>query len=153
MEKKKLEELLESLFRPVLEEKAVELVDLEFKREGRTHYLRVFIDKPGGVTLDDCSRVNQCLGEVLDLEDPISQSYCLEVSSPGLERPLKKDKDYTRFTGRKIKVKTYEPMDGQKVFKGILLGYQEGIVRLGQEGKEIGIPVDKISRANLVFEF
>ena len=153
MSKNKVLDIVELLFKPLEGINGLELVDIEFVKEGESHYLRVFIDKPGGISLEDCKMVNEELSQGLDREDPIPQSYILEVSSPGLNRPLKKDKDFLRFTGREVKIKTYVPLGEQKVFKGILKGFNQGIVSVETEAGVKEIPLDKIAKANLVFEF
>lgn len=152
MSKNKVLDIAELLFKPLEGINGLELVDIEFVKEGESHYLRVFIDKPGGISLEDCKMVNEELSQGLDREDPIPQSYILEVSSPGLNRPLKKDKDFQRFTGREVKIKTYVPLGEQKVFKGILKGFNQGIVSVETEAGVKEIPLDKIAKANLVFE-
>ena len=137
----------------------MELVEVEYKREGRAMVLRVYLDREGGVTLDDCSAVSRELSEILDVEDIVPGHYTLEVSSPGLNRPLKKADDYERYTGRLVRVKTFEllPDDAgnpRKTFTGELLGLDNGIVRLKlTEGQTAGIPLDKVAKANLEFEF
>ena len=151
MSKNKVLDIAELLFKPLEGINGLELVDIEFVKEGESHYLRVFIDKPGGISLEDCKMVNEELSQGLDREDPIPQSYILEVSSPGLNRPLKKDKDFQRFTGREVKIKTYVPLGEQKVFKGILKGFNQGIVSVETEAGVKEIPLDKIAKANLVF--
>lgn len=143
---------------PILSSLGLELVDIEYKREGRTMVLRLFIDREGGITLDDCATVNRELAEILDVEDFISAHYTLEVSSPGLNRPLKKAADYERYRGRLIRIKTFElfPDDAgnpRKTFLGELLGLDGGIVRVKlTEGQTAGIPLEKIAKANLEFE-
>lgn len=137
----------------------IELVDIEYKREGRAMVLRLFIDREEGITLDDCSTVSRELSEILEVEDFIGGHYTLEVSSPGLNRPLKKAADYQRYRGRLVRIKTFEllPDDAgnpRKTFLGELLGLEEGVVRLKlTEGQTAGIPLDKIAKANLEFEF
>lgn len=147
---------------PVLESMAVELVDLEFKREGRDWFLRLFIDKEGGVTLDDCAEVSREVDALLEVEDVIDAAYRLEVSSPGLDRPLKKPADYERFKGRLVKVKTFEKLDpderghSRKTFTGELLGLEAGRVRIRQldtKGGVVEIPLDGIAKANLELDF
>jgi ribosome maturation factor RimP len=147
---------------PVLQGMAVELVDLEYKREGRDWFLRVFIDKEGRVTLDDCADVSREIDALLEVEDVVDSAYRLEVSSPGLDRPLKKPEDYTRFRGRLVKVKTFEKLDpddrghSRKTFEGELLGLEAGLVRIRQLDKTGGvveIPLEGIAKANLEFEF
>ncbi len=153
MSKNKILETVENLFKPLEGTDGLELVDIEFVKEGGSHYLRVFIDKPEGITLEDCQRVNDELSLGLDREDPISQSYILEVSSPGLNRPLKKEADYQRFTGREVKIKTFVPLEEQKVFKGTLKGLDQGTVLVETEQGIKAIPLEKIAKANLAFEF
>jgi ribosome maturation factor RimP len=137
----------------------MELVDVEYKKEGRSAVLRLFLDREGGVNLDDCAKVSRELSEILDVEDVIQENYTLEVSSPGLNRPLKKAADYVRYQGRLVRVRTFEllPDDAgnpRKTFTGELLGLEDGIVRLKlTEGQTAGIPLDKVAKANLEFEF
>ncbi|HYS42363.1 MAG TPA: ribosome maturation factor RimP [Geobacteraceae bacterium] len=143
---------------PVLSSLGLELVDIEYKREGRAMVLRLFIDREGGITLEDCATVSRELAEILEVEDFISAQYTLEVSSPGLNRPLKKAADYERYRGRLIRIKTFEllPDDAgnpRKTFLGDLLGLDGGIVRVKlKEGQTAGIPLEKIAKANLEFE-
>jgi ribosome maturation factor RimP len=147
---------------PVLQSMAVELVDLEFKREGRDWFLRLFIDKEGGVTLDDCAEVSREVDALLEVEDVIDAAYRLEVSSPGLDRPLKKPADFERFKGRLVKVKTFEKVDpderghSRKTFTGELLGLEAGRVRIRQldtKGGVVEIPLEGIAKANLELDF
>lgn len=143
---------------PILASLGLELVDIEYKREGRAMVLRLFIDREGGITLDDCATVSRELSEILDVEDFITDLYTLEVSSPGLNRPLKKAADYQRYQGRLIRIKTFEllPDDAgnpRKTFLGELLGLEDGVVRVKlTEGQTAGIPLQKIAKANLEFE-
>lgn len=147
--------LAENLLTP----QGMELVDIEYKREGRHMVLRLFVDRAGGITLDDCALVSRELSEILDVEDFISEIYTLEVSSPGLNRPLKKESDYERYQGRLVKVKTYELVADEagnmrKTFLGDLGGLVDGVVILNlREGQIARIPFDKIAKANLEFEF
>lgn len=153
---------IHQLIFPIIEDLGMELVDLEFKREGRDWFLRIFIDKEGGVTLDDCVEVSREAGALLEVEGVIETAYRLEVSSPGLDRPLKKSSDYERFKGERVKVKTFEKMDPdgrgheRKTFVGQLLGFEDGCVKILQEDKEggeISLPLDAIAKANLEVEF
>lgn len=121
------------LLEPIVEEKGLELVDLEFVKEGANWYLRVYIDKEGGVTIDDCEAVSRLLEEKMDEADPIEQAYILEVSSPGIDRPLKKAADFERFRGEIIDVKLYQAKDGRKQFQGRLTGYTDGVITLEEE--------------------
>jgi len=130
------------------------LEDIEFKKEGGRWLLQVIIDKPGGVRLDDCEDVNRQLGDRLDVIDVIPDSYTLEVSSPGLERPLKTDSDFSRFAGEWVKIRCFVPVEGQKHFAGKLLGMEAGKVKVELENnKQVEIPRDMISKANLWFRF
>jgi ribosome maturation factor RimP len=139
----------------------LELAEVEYRQEGRQMVLRLYIERDGdgGVTLDDCAAVSRELAEILEVEDFIQGNYNLEVSSPGLNRPLKKPSDYGRFAGRIVKIKTFEllPDDAgnmRKTFTGELLGLEEGIVRLKlNEGQTAGIPLGKVAKANLEVEF
>ncbi|HWI40122.1 MAG TPA: ribosome maturation factor RimP [Verrucomicrobiae bacterium] len=137
----------------------MELVDLEYKREGRSMVLRLFIDREGGVSLDDCADVSREVSAVLDVEDVIPGAFNLEVSSPGLNRPIRKPEDYARFTGRLVKIRTYELLEDEagnrrKTFLGDLLGLERGVVRLKlREGQHASIPLEKIAAANLEFEW
>ena len=137
----------------------LELVEVEYKQEGGRMVLRLYIDRDGGVTLDDCAAVSRELAQVLDVEDFIRGRYNLEVSSPGLNRPLKKLSDYERYTGRLVKIKTFELLmddegNKRKTFIGELLGLTGGVVRLKLcEGQTAGIPLEKVAKANLEYEF
>ncbi len=143
----------------ILAHLGMDLVDVEYKREGRQMVLRFFIDKAGGITLDDCADVSRELSAILDVEDIIPGKYVLEVSSPGLNRPLKKESDYLRYMGRLVKIKTFELMpddagNKRKTFLGELTGFSEGIVTIRlREGQNAEIPIDKVAKANLEFEF
>lgn len=146
------------LAEPLAASLGLELAEVEYKQEGGRMVLRLFIDRDGGVTLDDCAAVNRELAEILDVEDFIQSRYNLEVSSLGLNRPLKKPSDYERFTGRFVKIRTYELLaddagNKRKTFTGELLGLDGGIVRLKlTEGQTAGVPLEKVAKANLEFE-
>ena len=135
------------------------LVDLEYKREGRDMVVRVFLEKEGGITLDDCADVSRQLSDILDVEDFMPEHYTLEVSSPGICRPLKKVADYERFMGHLVKVKTFDTLtddagNKRKTFTGKLAGIQGGVVSIDlTEGQHASIPLDKVAKANLEFEF
>lgn len=149
----KVIKIVKELAIPILEREALELVDIEFKREARGWVLRIYIDKEGGVSLNDCTLVSQQLGDVLDVEDPIDTPYILEVSSPGLTRPLKGTKDYQRYIGRLVKIKTYKEIYGKKVFIGELSGLKEGIVNIKIDKKVYEIPYGLIASAHLEVDF
>ena len=143
MSRNQIEQLVISLAQKVVASTDKEIVDVEYVKEGSQWVLRVYIDKPGGVDLDDCSEINDALNEVLDEVDPIPGSYTLEVSSPGLERPLKKEQDYVRFAGRLVNVRTYSPINSKKEFEGILLGLEDNVVRLKINGELVDIPLEE----------
>jgi ribosome maturation factor RimP len=151
-------EQVEALARPLADSLGMELVELEYKREGRHMVLRLYIDKPGGVSLDDCAAVSRELAAVLDVEDIIPDKYTLEVSSPGLNRPLATRSHYESYTGRLVKIKTFEtlPDDAgnlRKTFLGELLGMDGDLIRLKlREGQTASIPFTAVAKANLEFE-
>lgn len=116
----KIENIVTEIAAPIAEAEGVELIDVEFVKQGAERQLVVYIDKPGGVFLEDCEKVSRQVEAELDRLDPIEESYCLCVSSPGLDRPLKKPKDFLRNTGKKVDVKLYKPVAGKKEFTGIL---------------------------------
>lgn len=128
--KESYEAKTEQLIQPLIDENNFELVDVEFVKEGSDWYLRVYIDKEGGITVDDCALVSRAFNEVLDREDYISEQYIFEVSSPGLLRPLKKEKDYARSIGKLIDVKLYKAIEKQKEFTGTLKEYDGNTVTL-----------------------
>ena len=137
---------------PIVSQEGMELVDLEYRREPRGWVLRLFVDKEGGVTLDDCARISRELGRNLDVEDFIDNPYALEVSSPGLDRPLKNPQDFMRYRDRLIKVKTFDPIENRRNFKGKLLGLSEDQIELELDGRVTHIPMSKVAKANLVVE-
>ncbi len=150
MGKNKVVAAVEELATPLVTGLGLELVDVEYVREGGRWYLRIFIDKPGGVTLDDCQAVSESLDPLLDEMDPIPHSYHLEVSSPGIERPLKKPADFERFSGRRVQVTTFTPQDGQKKFTGRLEGLRNEMVVLTlDDGRERYIPLPQVASARL----
>jgi len=152
----KVREEVEKLVFPILEEEGMELVDIEYKigRGRGKGILRLYIDKPDGVKIDDCERVSKRIDSILDKSDIIGGRYLLEVSSPGLDRPLKKEEDFKRFIGRLIKVKTFSPIDNQNTFVGTLKDYKEEVVTLEmRERKVIEIPMKNIAKANLEIKF
>jgi len=153
MSRQNIEELVSGWVEDIVADQEIELVDVEYVKEQRGWVLRVFLDKPGGITIDDCQAVSLVLDKKLDEEDPIRGSYSLEVSSPGLERPLKKAKDFQRFAGRLAEIRTYSGVYGRKKFKGILQGLRDDQVLLEFEGEVIEIPLDLIAKANLALEF
>lgn len=134
MSKKELyEQKTEELLTPIVERNGFELVDVEYVKEGGTWYLRAYIDKPGGIAVDDCELVSRAFSDILDEKDYIEDSYIFEVSSPGLGRPLKKEKDFKRSLGEEVEIRTYRAIDRQKEFTGILANYDENTVTITYE--------------------
>ena len=133
-----------------------ELVDLEVKREPKGHRVRLFVDKEGGIGLDDLQSVSEEMSAILDAEDPVDSSYTLEVSSPGLDRPLRDEGDYRRFLGRLARISSYEPVEGRRHWTGRLVSVEDGVVNLDLEhenGTPARIPLDKIAHGRLEVEF
>ncbi|MEC1520855.1 ribosome maturation factor RimP [Neobacillus niacini] len=153
----KVTEVVEELTQPILKELELELVEIEFVKEGKNWFLRVYIDKENGVDIEDCGIVSERLSEKLDELDPITQNYFLEVSSPGAERPLKKAKDFEKAIGKNVFIKTYEPIDGEKGFEGKLLDYDGQTVKveikIKTRKKVIEIPFEKVASARLAVIF
>ncbi|MGG4266863.1 ribosome maturation factor RimP [Peribacillus simplex] len=154
---KKVTEVVEEFALPILEELELELVEVEYVKEGKSWFLRVYIDKETGVDIEDCGNVSEKLSEKLDEVDPIPQNYFLEVSSPGAERPLKKEKDFLKAIGKNVYIKTYEPILDEKEFEGILTSFdgKEVIleVRIKTRKKTIVIPFEKVAKARLAITF
>ncbi len=147
---KKIEQQVEEMLYPILQEKNFECVDVEFVKEGPNWYLRIFIDKEGGITIDDCEWVSRSLEKELDKTDPITQPYILEVSSPGLDRPLKKEEDFKRYQGELVDVKLYKAVNKQKEFQGKLIGLQDDQIVIEDEKGEIcSFPRDQVSIVRL----
>lgn len=145
---------LEGILAQVTAREQLELVHWEAVGPRNKLVLRVYIDKPGGVNHGDCERVSNQVGALLDVDDLIPGSYTLEVSSPGIERGLYKPEDYQRFAGNRVKLKTAEPINGQRNFRGELIGIANGIVTLEADGAgRVEIPYDKIVKANIEFSF
>lgn len=142
-------EKVKALLEPLAGERKYYIVDVTYKREGRNFVLRVVLDKKGGITMDECTALNNELGEILDKENVIGDEYTLEVSSPGLDRKLRKDTDFIWAVGKKVKVTTYVPFDGKSVFTGMLLGLGEGTVVVSVNGNSTEIPRGKIASARL----
>jgi ribosome maturation factor RimP len=147
-------ERIRRLIEEVVEAQGYEFVDAEFKRGGKSSILRIFIDRPAGISHSDCELVSEQVGTVLDVEDLIPSSYTLEVSSPGLDRKLVKESDYSRFEGKLARIQTRIPLNQQKVFRGKLLGLHDGKVRLElPRGNLMEIPLDVIQEARLEFDW
>jgi len=148
---KEVEDLVSAMLDEIVEGTHIEVVDVMFDKEGGHWFLRVYIHCPDGVSMDDCTYINETLGKKLDDLDPIPHSYVLEVSSSG-EKPLRKESDYVRFRGRKVLVNTYVPINGMKSLEGKLLGLVDDTIQLEIHGETVDIPMSRVSQARLVVE-
>jgi len=154
MKREEYEKRAESLLLPILEEFGFEMVDVEYVKEGSNWYLRAYIDKPGGITINDCEVVSRRFSDLLDEEDYIKDPYILEVSSPGLGRPLKKERDFQRSVGERIEVHTYKAINKNKIFIGILKSYDADSVTIETEdGEELVFRKQDTSLIRLAFDF
>ncbi len=142
-----------SLIEPMLEDMGFELVEVEYLTMHGRWVLRLYIDKEGGVTIDDCADVSRDLGDIIDVKEIIEHEYVLEVSSPGLNRPLRKEKDFIKVIGNRIKLKMSRDLNGQKNFTGNLKDYKNRTIFLETEGELIELPFDDIEKSNLIFDF
>jgi ribosome maturation factor RimP len=153
----KVTEVVEELATPIIQGLGLELVEIDYVKEGKSWFLRVYIDKELGVDIEDCGLVSERLSEILDELDPIPHNYFLEVSSPGAERPLKKDKDFEKAIGKNVFIKTFEPIDGAKSFEGVLREYDGQTliieVTIKTRKKTIEIPYEKVANARLAVIF
>ena len=148
------EQKTEELITPFVEDKGFELVDVEYVKEGGNWYLRAYIDKPGGITVDDCEVISRSLSDKLDEEDFIEGAYILEVSSPGLGRPLKKEKDFVRNMGQEVELRTYRAIEKQKEFRGILDAYDKSSITLEvEEGEKLVVDRSNVALVRLAFDF
>lgn len=147
-------ERIRELLEPILVSRGLFLWEMEFRKEGPQWHLRIYIDRESGVTLEDCETVSRDLSAILDVEDIIAHAYTLEVSSPGLDRTLHTSEHFKRFIGSRVRVKTFLPVNGEKVFHGELTGIEDSIVKVKlDEGKVIEIPLADISKASLEVVF
>lgn len=148
------EQKTEELIMPVIEQNHFELVDVEFVKEGSNWYLRLYVDKEGGITIDDCEVVSRAMSDILDREDYIEESYILEVSSPGLGRPLKKDKDFVRSIGSEVEIRLYKPIEKKKEFTGFLKSFdKDNVVIELEDGNEKSFLRSDIALIRLAFDF
>lgn len=148
------EQKTEEILTPIVQEYGFELVDVEYVKEGGTWYLRSYIDKPGGISIDDCEMVSRRLSDILDEKDYIDDSYIMEVSSPGLGRPLRKEKDFKRSLGEEVEVRTYRMIDKKKEFTGILKSYDADTVTIElEDGTEKTFEKSEIALIRLAFDF
>lgn len=151
--KKRVVDIVSEIATPLCKAENLELVDVEFVKEGPHRFLRLTIDKDGGISLEDCEYVSRGLNEELDRLDPIEENYFLEVTSPGLERELKKDSEFKKFAGKMVQAKLYQAVNGQKVIDGILVGLKDGdiLIEVGEE--TVAIPKEKAATVKLVVAF
>lgn len=148
------EQRTEELLKPIIEEYRFELVDVEYVKEGSEWYLRAYIDKEGGITVDDCELVSRRMSDLLDEEDYVEGSYIFEVSSPGLGRALKKEKDYIRSMGKEVEIRTYRAINKEKEFYGILKSYDDNNVTIEMDDKtEMTFAKSEIALIRLAFNF
>ncbi len=148
------EQKTEEMVQPILAENACELVDVEYVKEGSDYFLRLYIDKEGGVTIDDCEVVSRALEEKLDAADLIPDAYILEVSSPGLDRPLKKEKDFVRSKGKDVEVRCYKAVSGSREWRGALTSWDDETVTITPEGAEpVTFARKEIALIRLAFDF
>ena len=154
MSKTKVEDVVFELCKPVTDKHHFELVEVEYKKEGGEWYLRIYIDKEGGITIDDCQIVSEELSEILDEVDPIDSAYIFEVSSPGIERPLKTERDYQKAMGKLMEAKLFSPIEGKKIITGILTGYTEDTVEFDQNNEKIVLDKKQVAiiKPVIVFE-
>lgn len=152
-QREQYEKKTEELIVPILNAKGFELVDVEYVKEGQDYFLRAYIDKPGGITIDDCVAVSREMNVLLDELDYVDGAYTFEVSSPGLGRPLKKPRDYERSMGEEVEIRTYKAMDGSKEFYGILKAYDDATVTIKSEEEEITFNKSDIALIRLAFDF
>jgi ribosome maturation factor RimP len=151
---KPIKAIVEEMVQPFLQQGGFELVDVEYVKEGSNWFLRVFVDKEGGIDIEDCGRISEYLSEKLDQTDPIPAAYFLEVSSPGAERPLKKTADYAKAVNKNVLITTYEPIDGLKEIEGVLLSFDnETLVVQTAKKKQHTIPLNKVASSRLAILF
>jgi ribosome maturation factor RimP len=146
-------EAITELTEPIISSEGLELIDVEYQKESRGWVLRFYVDTEGGVTINHCSRLSQQIGDVLEVKDIIPHGYVLEVSSPGLNRILKREKDFIGSIGKIVKVKTFEPIEQRKNFQGTLLDCSQEQVRLKIDSQDVIIPLSLISKAQSVYHF
>ena len=148
----KITDIVRGLAEPAVKEMGCEIWDVEYIKEAGEWHLRIYIDKDGGVSIDDCEAVSRAVDPLLDEADPIPDSYIFEVSSAGLERPLKRPSDFEKFMGSPVEVKLYRPMDGRKAFNGKLTGYENGSVTIESAGSAVTFKKEDIAGVRLCIE-
>lgn len=149
----KIKTTVEEMIEPYLAEHGFELVDVEYVKEGGSYFLRIYVDKEGGIDIDDCGLISEYMSQKLDENDPIDEAYFLEVSSPGAERPLKKADDVRKAVGKDVFVTTYEPIGGSKEFEGKLLSFDNDELVIVFGKKQATVPYDKVASARLAIIF
>lgn len=153
MNKKQIVETVETYLEPILEESQLALVDVEYVKEGPNYYLRIYIDKEGGVNIKDCQTTSRAIEKVLDEKDFIKEAYNLEVSSPGLDRVLKKDREFKYFNGRLVDVKLYKALDGEKLYTGTLINKTEDTLYIDDEGTVLEFDMKNVAVVRLAITF
>lgn len=153
MSKKSVAQRVEEMVSPIVEESNYELVDVEYIKEGQNWYLRLYIDKEGGITIEDCETISEKINHLLDETDIIPNSYFFEVSSPGLERPLKKDKEFEKYKGETVEVKVYNPINKKNTFEGELVGLIDGKVVINCNNERMEFGRQDISLVKRLFKF
>ena len=138
---------------PILRSQGLELIDVEYNREAQGWVLRIYLDREGGITVEDCAEASRELGAILEVRDLIPNRYVLEVSSPGVTRPLKRPEDFNKYQNRSVKIKLFMPLEGRRNFKGKLLGLKEDKVCVESERRIYEIPMQNIAKANLELDF
>jgi ribosome maturation factor RimP len=152
----KFEPVIQEVYKtiePILQSQGLELIDVEYKREAQGWVLRIYLDREGGITVEDCAEASRELGAILEVRDLIPNRYVLEVSSPGLTRSLKKPEDFNKYQNRSVKIKLFMPLEGRRNFKGKLLGLKEDKVCVESERRIYEIPMQNIAKANLELDF
>lgn len=149
----KVEVLLEEIAQPICDQEGVYIYECEYKKEGGSFYLRLFIDKDGGVTIEDCENVSRKVNEKLDELDPIKEEYIFEVSSPGIDRKLTRDWHFEKAIGKEVDLKLFAPFEGSKTLTGILTGYDHSLLSLDLGGRIVRIEKGKTSSVRLAFKF
>lgn len=142
-----------ALIEPVLDEMEIELVDIAYLSEQGRWILRIYVDRSGGITLGDCAQVSREIGDLIEVKDIFHQGYVLEVSSPGLNRRFKREKDFERAVGKNIKIRMVTPFEGQRNFRGSLRSFQDGVLCLSVRDNLILLPYGDVEKANLVYDF
>ncbi len=150
---KKIVDAVEKCLEEMFEHTDLELVDVEYRRESSGWVLRVYVDKKGGVLLEDCSRTSHQLGDIIEVKEIIPDAYSLEVTSPGVNRPLKKEEDFIRVIGKTVKLKTRTLLNNRKKFKGVLKGCREEMLLINSDGNDFSVPLSIVKKANLEYDF